>query len=72
MVIGDHHHVSRCIRKSIQADIAMRTAVDDPSGKVILLISLVAKDASLVFLCSRDVGIAPRSPEVIHKAESIE
>ena len=65
--VGDDHHVAGSVGKRIQDDEALLAAIDDESFGVVACLHGVAEDAASRLLGGRDVGVAPRGPEVIHR-----
>ena len=66
MRVGHNHYVAGRVGKRIQDDEAMLAAMHDAGFGVVARINRVTENAARCLLSGRDIGIAPRGPEVIH------
>src|SRR5258708_13317652 len=63
--VGHDHDVAVCVWICIENDVAMRPAVDD-SGLFVAVFGSIAEDAPRLLGRASHVGVAPRSPEMVH------
>ncbi len=63
--VGHDHDMSIGVRIGIENDVAMRPAVDD-AGLPIAFFGSIAEDAGRLLVGASDVGVTPRSPEMVH------
>jgi len=63
--VGHDHDMSIRVRISIENDVAIRPAVYD-AGFLVALFGSIAEDAARFLVGASDVGVTPRSPEMVH------
>src|ERR1700691_4823844 len=66
MRVRNHHHVPRRVRIRIQNNETTLAAIDNPRLGIVSILDRVAENAPRSFPRGRNIGVAPRSPEVIH------
>ena len=67
VLIGYDHGMSRGVRISIQDDEVVPGAMDNQRFPIIVAALQVTEDAGRRFGGRSEVGIAPWSPEIVHK-----
>ena len=65
------HHVARGVRKGVEDDIAVLTAMHDMSFPIVSQLGQITEDARRGLAGARNVGVAPGSPEIIHMGRQI-
>src|ERR1700678_2934839 len=66
MCVRNHHHMPRRVRVGVQNDETPLASIDNTRLGIIATRDCLAENALRNLSRGRNVGVAPRSPEVIH------